>query len=80
MAKRMMGRHRYTMIVGEQSHGKSLLGVVRRAWPLLPELTFREALRNKDVQVNGRRVKTNVILKAGDELVLTREKECGKSL
>lgn len=62
--------HRYTMIVGEQSHGKSLLTVMRRAWPLLPELAFREALRNKDVQVNGQRVKTNVILKAGDELVL----------
>ena len=62
--------HRYTAIIGEKAGGEALAKSLRRAWPLLPEHAVREALRKRDVLVNGTRAGTGTRVKAGDEVVL----------
>lgn len=61
---------RYETTVGNQAAGFSLIRAMRRAWPLLPERAIRDALRNKDVQLNRVRVSENVPVAPGDRIVL----------
>lgn len=48
----------------------SLQSILKRELPLLPEIAIRQALKKRDVRVNGTRVNTNVMLNIGDEVVL----------
>lgn len=41
---------------------------MRRAWPLIPGRVLREALKKKDVRVNGARSGGDVTVRGGDEL------------
>ncbi|MBR2798763.1 MAG: RluA family pseudouridine synthase [Clostridia bacterium] len=43
---------------------------LRRAWPMLPGWIIREALKKKDVRVNGARCGAEAIVKGGDALSL----------
>ena len=43
---------------------------LRRAWPMLPGRVVREALKKKDVRVNGARCGAEAIVKGGDALSL----------
>ena len=63
-----MNRHQTR--VGEQAAGLTLMKAMRRAWPMLPERAFREALKRKDVLVNGARVSGNMQVSPGDEIVI----------
>lgn len=62
--------HRYTATIGEKASEETLMKSLRRAWPLLPEHAIREALRNKDLLVNGSRANRDTRAKSGDELVI----------
>lgn len=61
---------KYTLIAKQAA---SLNSVIKRELPLLPELSIRQALKKRDVRVNGTRVSTNVSLNAGDEVILFTE-------
>ncbi len=43
---------------------------LRRAWPLAPGRVFRDALKNRDVRVNGVRSGADAIVRGGDALAL----------
>ena len=43
---------------------------LRRAWPLLPGRVLRQALKDRDVKVNGARDNGGATVKGGDELTL----------
>ena len=43
---------------------------LRRAWPLLPGRVLREALKRKDVRVNGVRSGAEAVVRGGDALLL----------
>ena len=46
---------------------------VRRAWPLLPGHVLRDALKKKDIRVNGVRCDGSATVNGGDELALYME-------
>ena len=43
---------------------------LRRAWPLMPGRVLRDALKKRDVKLNGARVGADASVKGGDELAL----------
>ena len=43
---------------------------LRRAWPLMPGRVLRDALKKRDVKLNGARVGAEAAVKGGDELAL----------
>ena len=43
---------------------------LRRAWPLMPGRVLRDALKKRDVKLNGTRVGADASVKGGDELAL----------
>ena len=43
---------------------------LRRAWPLMPGRVLRDALKKRDVKLNGARVGAEASVKGGDELAL----------
>ena len=43
---------------------------LRRAWPLMPGRVLRDALKKRDVKLNGARVGADAAVKGGDELAL----------
>lgn len=43
---------------------------LRRAWPLMPERVLRDALKRRDVRVNGARGGADAAVRGGDALVL----------
>ena len=48
----------------------TLFSALRRALPLLPEFALREALKKRDILLNGQRLSANVQVKQGDEVIL----------
>lgn len=55
-------------LVAREADG--LLKTIQRQYPLLPAPAVRDALKKRDIKVNGERVGSNVRLMAGDEVVL----------
>lgn len=43
---------------------------LRRAYPLLPERLLREAIRNRDIRVNGAKYQAGQTIQGGDEILL----------
>ena len=43
---------------------------LRRAWPMLPGHAVRDALKKRDVRVNGARAGAGATVRAGDALAL----------
>ena len=62
--------NRYTATIGEKAGKDTLAKSLRRALPLLPEHAIWEALRKRDVLVNGVRASGNTRVKAGDEVII----------
>ena len=62
--------NRYTTRVPDEVGSISLMRAMRQAWPLLPERALRDALKKRDVLVNGQRLSSNQNIKPGDEIVL----------
>ncbi|MBR2290550.1 MAG: RluA family pseudouridine synthase [Clostridia bacterium] len=54
------------IIVDEKLNGKSLNHVLSFCFPALKQNMFFKALRQKDIKVNGTRVKENVAVNSGD--------------
>lgn len=55
-----------------------LLGVLQRELPLLPRAAIRDALKRRDIKVNGMRAGENLKLKPGDQVdVYTPSNEAG---
>lgn len=61
---------RYETTVGDQALGYTLMKAMRRAWPMLPEQAFREALKKKDILVNQVRLNANIQVTPGDKIVI----------
>jgi 23S rRNA pseudouridine955/2504/2580 synthase len=57
--------NRYQLHVEEYQQGSKLLPLLLRAYPMAPEFRIRQALKRRDIKVDGRRVDQNVALKAG---------------
>lgn len=61
------------MIAHQIPDGVRPLGLARylsRAWPLLPQRAIREALKKKDVRVNGARSGAEALVRGGDGLMI----------
>ena len=52
---------------------------LRRAWPALPAFAVREALKRRDLRVNGRRSGAEATIQAGDEIRLYIEEKYAPS-
>lgn len=61
--------NRYELKVGQADQGSSLMQVLRRAHPAVPDWVLRRALQSRDIRLNGERVRENCSLKAGDQLL-----------
>jgi 23S rRNA pseudouridine955/2504/2580 synthase len=59
---------RKTIVANEKQI--ALSAWLKAGFPLLPERAFREALKNRDIRVNGRRVSEDIGLLKGDEVTL----------
>lgn len=55
-------------IVPDGVQATPLARYLSRAWPALPAHVIREALRNRDVRVNGARSGADALVRAGDQL------------
>lgn len=56
------------IIVDEKGNDKKLISYLQSKFNKLPQNAIFKALRNKDIKINGMRVKDNVALKLGDEI------------
>ncbi|MGI6172864.1 MAG: RluA family pseudouridine synthase [Christensenellales bacterium] len=57
-------------IVEDSVRGLSLARYLSRAWPMVPQRLFREALKKRDVRINGAKSGGDAPVFAGDELTL----------
>ncbi len=64
--------NRYRLIVSREGF---LLNAIVRELPLLPERAVREALKRRDILVNGMRTSKNVMVKPGDEVLVYTPQE-----
>ena len=62
-------------IVPENGGGMTVSKYIARAFPLLPGFAIRNALKKKDVRINGARVSTDETVWAGDEIIVYTEKK-----
>ena len=62
-------------VVPENGGGTTVSKYLSRAFPLLPGFCVRNALKKKDVRINGARVSTDETVWAGDEVVVYTEKK-----
>ncbi len=62
-------------IVPENGGGMTVSKYIARAFPLLPGFAMRNALKKKDVRINGARVSTDETVWAGDEILVYTEKK-----
>ena len=56
------------LIVDEKGNSKKIVSFLQMKYNKLPQSAIFKALRNKDIKVNGVRIKDNVTLELGDEL------------
>jgi len=56
------------LIVDEKGNSKKIVSYLQLKYNKLPQSAIFKALRNKDIKVNGIRIKDNVTLELGDEL------------
>lgn len=56
------------IIVDEKGNQKKLITYLQSKFNKLPQNAIYKALRNKDIKINGARIKENVTLEIGDEL------------
>ena len=70
------------LIVNEKFSGKSLNSFLNSSFPNLKQNVFFKALRQKDIKINGQRVKENVLVNAEDvvEVYISDEYLLGKSI
>lgn len=70
------------IIVDEKFDGKSLNSFVSFSFPNLKQNMFFKSLRQKDIKINGQRVKENVSLNLGDniEIYISDEFLLGKTI
>jgi 23S rRNA pseudouridine955/2504/2580 synthase len=59
-----------SILIGEKQAGKRIDKAIRELFPSMPVGAMYKAFRNKDVKVNGIRIKEEYILSAGDKLDL----------
>ena len=56
------------IVIDEKGNQKKLISYMQSKFNKLPQNAIYKALRNKDIKLNGTRIKENVTLKLGDEL------------
>lgn len=56
------------IIVDEKGNNKKLVSYLQAKYNKLPQNAIFKALRNKDIKINGIRIKENVTLELGDEI------------
>ena len=56
------------VLVDEKGNNKKIVSYLQSKFNKLPQNAIFKALRNKDVKVNGNRIKDNITLKLGDEI------------
>ena len=56
------------LIVDEKGNSKKIVSYLQLKYNKLPQSAIFKAIRNKDIKVNGLRIKDNVTLELGDEL------------
>lgn len=56
------------LIVDEKGNNKKIVSYLQAKYSKLPQNAIFKALRNKDIKVNGVRIKDNITLELGDEL------------
>lgn len=56
------------LIIDEKGNQKKLVSYLQAKYNKLPQNAIYKALRNKDIKINGTRVKENVTLELGDEI------------
>jgi len=59
--------NRYHLVMSQPGH---LINAVTRQLPLLPRHAAREALKKRDILVNGVRATENVMIRQGDEVII----------
>ena len=62
-------------VVPETGGGMTISKYLSRAFPLLPGFCVRNALKKKDVRINGARVSADETVWAGDEICVYTEKK-----
>jgi 23S rRNA pseudouridine955/2504/2580 synthase len=65
----MMGSQMEQFIVEPEYDGKSLVRVILAHYPGLPANRIFQALRNRDVRLNGRRLRADRAVQAGDQVI-----------
>ena len=58
------------LIVEEKFNQKKLISFLRDKFPSASQNTFYKALRKKDIRLNGAKISENILLYAGDEVIL----------
>lgn len=56
------------IVVDEKGNNKKIVSYLQAKYSKLPQNAIFKALRNKDIKVNGNRIKDNITLELGDEL------------
>ena len=56
------------IVVDEKFDGKSLNQFLSFSFPNLKQNMFFKALRKKDIRINGKRIRENVAVRAGDTI------------
>lgn len=56
------------LVVDEKGNNKKIVSYLQSKYNKLPQSAIFKALRNKDIKVNGTRIKDNVTLELGDEI------------
>lgn len=56
------------IIISKKEDGKKVVTLIQNKYPKCPLGTIRKALRNKDIKVNGNRIKDNIQVYAEDEI------------
>lgn len=59
-----------TLIVNEKYNNKNISQFLLDNIPSLSKNNFFKALRKKDIKVNGKRIKENIIIKENDEIII----------
>ncbi len=62
-------------VVPENGGGMTVSRYLSRAFPLLPGFCIRNALKKKDVRINGAKISADETLWAGDEIVVYTDKK-----
>ncbi|MBQ9856465.1 MAG: RluA family pseudouridine synthase [Clostridia bacterium] len=62
-------------VVPENGGGMTVSKYLCRAFPLLPGFCVRNALKKKDIRINGKRIGTDETVWAGDEIAVYTEKK-----